>query len=275
MRTVLRILSLSGSLRGVPAHPDSQPESRRRRRLLLGSAAFVLLLLFLLLAGPVRSHALAFQVGPFEAGRIALVNLLKGPVRVGIQIGHLDAHLHPEEHAALRWNTGGHADGIDELEVNRAVAAELVLLLEERSVEVDLLPASVPIHYSADAILSLHADSVTDSWRNGYKSAFFEPARNASDPVLKRLIDEAYLEGSGLDDDSLNTSGTMINFYAFNPEYEHSVNPRSPALLIEMGYISNPEDRRFLLRPEQPATLIAAGLLAYLTEIGRLPPQSH
>ncbi len=234
-----------------------------------------LLMVFLLVAGPVRSHALEFQVGPLEAGRIALINLLKGPVRVGIQIGHLDAHRHPDEHAALRWNTGGHSGGVDELDVNRAVAAELTALLEARGVMVDLLPASVPVHYSADAILSLHADSVDDEWRSGYKSSFFEPARNPTDLALKKFIDDAYLQGSGLADDSLNTSGTMIHYYAFNPQYRHSVNPRSPALLIEMGYISNPEDRRFLLQPEKPAALIARGLLAFLTETGRLPPQLH
>lgn len=258
----------------MPAHPVSQPAARRRNRLVLGSLTVLLLLLLLLLAGPVRSHALEFQVGPLEAGRIALVNLLKGRVRVGIQIGHLDAHLHPEEHAALRWNTGGHSAGLDELDVNLAVAAELTALLEARGIQVELLPASVPVYYSADAILSLHADSVTDSWRTGYKSAYFEPARNQADPLLKQLIDEAYLAGSGLEDDSLNTSGTMIHYYAFNPEYAHSVNPRSPALLVEMGYISNPDDRRFLLQPEQPAALIAEGLLAYLTEIGRVPPRT-
>lgn len=259
----------------MPVQPASQPDSRRRQRLLLGGLSFILLLVLLILIGPVRRHALEYQVGVLEAGRAAAINLLKGPVRVGIQIGHLDAYLHPEEHAALRWNTGGHSGGIDELDVNRAVAAELTLLLEAAGVQVDLLPASVPVHYSADAILSLHADSVDDEWRNGYKSAYFEPARNPADPLLKQFIDAVYLDGSGLADDSLNTSGTMIHYYAFNPGYDHSVNPRSPALLVEMGYISNPDDRRFLLEPAAPAALLAEGLLAYLTDIGRVPHRPH
>ena len=258
------------------ANPVRQPESRRLKRLrFLGSLVLVLSAALLILAGPVRSHALKYQVGVLEAGQIAMVNLLKGPVRVGIQVGHLDAHLHAEEHAALRWNTGGHAAGLDELEINVAVASELRRMLEAAGLQVDLLPASVPVQYSADAIVSLHADSVNDDWRNGYKSSYFEPVRTPLDELLKEHVDAVYLHGSNLADDSHNISGTMIHYYAFNPRYRHSVNPRSPALLVEMGYISNHDDRRFLLEPERPAALIAEGLIAYLTEVGRMPPGIH
>lgn len=233
----------------------------------------VLLALFLLLlAGPVRNTARTYNTGALAAARIMTVNLLKGPVRVGIQVGHLDADQHAEEHAELRWNTGGHAAGIDELDVNMAVAAELAVLLESAGVEVELLPARVPVHYSADAIVSVHADSVLDEGRNGYKSAYFEPLRNGHDVLLKELMDAAWLPASGLTDDSSNTSSAMFRYYAFNPAFRHSVNPSSPALLVEMGYISNPGDRQFLSDPARPARLLAEGLTAFLRQIGRLPP---
>lgn len=254
----------------------SLPETRRKRRLKFLTTLVVLLLLVLLfLAGPVRTAALSYRTGVIEAARITVVNLLKGPVRVGLQIGHLDAQLHPEEHASLRWNFGGHSAGIDEVDVNIAVAAELRELLEMAGVTVELLPASVPPHYSADAILSLHADSVEDPARSGYKSSHFEPVRNGRDELLKQHVDEVYLRGSGLRDDSLNTSGTMIGYYAFNPEFRHSVNPRSPALLVEMGYISHPGDRAFLLEPARPAALLAEGVLEYLSAIRRVPPGGY
>ncbi len=255
--------------------PTELPTDQRTLRpgtRLLAITTIVLTVLLAVLAGPVRTTALRYGTGAAEAARIAVVNTLKGPVRVGVQIGHLDAHLHPEEHAALRFNTGGHAAGLDELTVNMSVAEELSALLEAAGVTVDLLPASVPVHYSADAVVSLHADSVADDWRSGYKSSFFEPQRNSSDPLLKEHIDSVFLAGSGLRDDSLNTSGTMIHYYAFNPAYRHSVNPRSPALLVEMGYISNSADRRFLLQPGLPAQLIADGLLSFLRAQKRLPP---
>lgn len=250
-----------------PHHDRTRPWTR-----LLAGTTLVLAAFLVVLAGPVRSTALLYGTGAAEAARIAAVNMLKGPVRVGIQIGHLDAHLHPEEHTALRFNTGGHAAGVDEVAVNIAVAEELARLLEAEGVKVDLLPASVPVHYSADAVLSLHADSVADDWRSGYKSAYFEPQRNRHDPLLKEHIDAVFLAGSGLRDDSLNTSGTMIGYYAFNPAYRHSINPRSPALLVEMGYISSESDRRFLLQPRLPAQLISEGLLDFLRSQKRLPP---
>ncbi len=231
-------------------------------------------LLLLLLLGPVRSHSLSYRVGPLAAGRIAITNLLKGPVRVGIQVGHLDSQLHPEEHADLRFNTGGHAAGIDEVDVNARVAAELQSLLLASGVQVDILPASVPVDYSADAFVSLHADSVLDEARSGYKSAYFEPLRNRIDPLLKQHIDAAWLPASGLRDDALNTSSGMFRYYAFNPAARHSVNPRTPALLVEMGYISNPADRRFLADPRLPAALLAEGILAFLTDMERLPPRA-
>lgn len=238
----------------------------------LTATLFSLLLLLTVIVSPLRSTALAYGAGPLEAARIMLVNLLKGPVRVGIQVGHLQAADHPEEHRDLRWNFGGHYAGVNEVDINLAVALELQELLEARGVTVDLLPASVPVSYSADAFISVHADSVDDPARNGYKSAHFEPERNQLDAVLKRYIDAAYLAGSPLADDALNVSSSMIRYYAFNPVYRHRINTRTPALLVELGYISNPADRAFLQEAAQPASLIAHGLIAFLQEIGRLAP---
>lgn len=232
----------------------------------------------LLLAGtvlavqPLRAAARTWQAGLPETAVILLRNTLKGPVRVGIQIGHLEAHLHADEHAELRFNTGGHAGGVDELDVNASVALELAALLREAGITVDVLPARMPVHYTADAIISLHADSVLDPERNGYKSAHYEPLRNSADPLLKRFLDEAYLEGSGLADDSHNTSSGMTGYYAFNPTDRHAANPRSPALLVELGYISSARDRAFLLQPERPAALLHAGITGYLVAAKRLPP---
>lgn len=246
------------------------PGGRVRRALL--TALLFLSLLLVLFAGPVRVTANRYGTGPLEAARIMTVNLLRGPVRVGIQVGHLDAINHPEEHRDLRWNFGGHANGVDELDINIAVAERLKSLLEAAGVTVELLPASVPAYYTADAVISVHADSVDDPARNGYKSAHFEPLRNSQDPLLKEHIDTVFLAGSGLRDDSVNTSSGMIRYYAFNPRYRHSVNTRSPALLVELGYISNRADLRFLLDPGQPAALLAEGIIAFLTDIRRLPP---
>jgi len=249
--------------------------SRRRPLLHLLAGATVVLAAVLALV-PLRNAAAAWQDNLPRTAVILVRNALKGPVRVGLQVGHLDAALHADEHAELRWNTGGHAAGVDELDVNLAVATELAALLRAGGIEVDLLPARMPVHYSADLVLALHADSVEEPDRNGYKSAHYFPLRNDADPLLKEHIDSAYLPGSGLADDSTNTSGGMTGYYAFNPEDRHSVNPRSPALLIELGYISNRTDREFLLEPARPAALLHSGITSYLSARKRLPPaQGH
>ena len=202
------------------------------------------------------------------------INAARGPVRVGIQIGHENVAAHPEELAQLRWNTGGHANGLDEVELNRAVAGALQDQLEAYGVVVELLSATPPEGYYADLVLSLHADSVEDPARRGYKSAYFDPKRNPLEPRLKATIDRAYLTASGFPDDHHNTTQNMHRYYAFNTwRYRHSVHPGTPALIIEMGYLSSDADMAFLSLPEQPAAALSAGILEFLQAQGRLPAE--
>lgn len=206
-----------------------------------------------------------------DAGGRSLGNLLLGDVRVGIQIGHLYAGAHPKEHARLRVSTGGSANGIDEVDVNIAVAESLREILSAEGIAVDLLPASVPPRYRADAVVSLHSDSSPDPTRRGYKSAHFDPPRTSHERSLKRFLDDSYLNATGLPDDDSNVSGNMLRYYAFDPTYRHAVSPVTPSVLVEMGYISNDHDLEVLADPTIPARAIAEGLVAYLQSTGRLP----
>ncbi len=200
-----------------------------------------------------------------------LANRLAGPVRVGLQVGHLDAALQPDELAELRYSTGAHANGLDEVDVNLAVVEALAARLQRRGFEVDVLPATIPPGYSADLLLSVHADSSLDPERNGYKSAHFLPARNAREAILKVAVDRAVLSATGLRDDDRNVSGNMLHYYAFNARhYRHAVAPRTPALLVELGYLSNPADLRLLKQPDRLAAALEAGVVRYLSDIARL-----
>ena len=197
-----------------------------------------------------------------------------GPVRVGIQIGHDNVAAHPDELAQLRFNTGGHANGIDEVEINRAVAAALRAQLRAYGITVDLLRATPPEGYYADLVISLHADSVLDPTRRGYKSAYFDPERNPLEPLLKTYIDDAYLAFSGFPHDFGNTTQNMHRYYAFNARrYRHSVHPGTPSLIVEMGYLSSEVDMAFLSQPERPAAALKEGIIAFLREQGRLPTE--
>lgn len=237
------------------------------------------LLLLLLLAStvllaltfPQRTDALADRTQQAATSTYQLLrNRLLGPPLVGVQIGHLDAHLHPEELATLRASTGGFGGGHFEVDVNRAVAEALAARLRERGVEVELLPATVPPGYRADLVVSLHADSSPAAHRRGYKSAAFRPRRNRWDARLKELVDRAYLEGSTLPDDDRNVTSDMLEYYAFNPRFRHSLARRTPAVIVEMGYLSHPLDLRLLEHPERVAALLEDGIVAFLTERGRL-----
>ncbi len=200
-----------------------------------------------------------------------LANRLRGPARVGLQVGHLHAAEQPDELESLRVSTGATWAGVDEVDVNLAIAEELASMLREAGVVVDLLPSTVPPRYKADVFLSIHVDANADEDRNGYKSAHFLPARNPAEPLLKLAVDRAVLASTTLEDDDRNVTGNMFRYYAFNNRrFRHAAHPRTPGLLVELGYLSNPHDGRLLREPESLASALASGVLGYLRQVGRL-----
>lgn len=201
-----------------------------------------------------------------------VLTLALGPPRVGVQIGHDGAAAHPDELRHLRGNTGGYADGLSELAVNRSVARALQIRLEAHGITVDILRATPPADYYADLMLSLHADSVLDPDRQGYKSAHFRPPRSPLEPTLKTIIDHSYLSATGVHDDSANTTGAMNGYYAFNfRSYEHTVHPATPALLVELGYLSSPADAALLRQPGRVADALTVGVVDFLRTRNRIP----
>lgn len=272
---------------------ESRPSTwRRARRRVLGAALLVALTALVLLntvglaarwASPKLSLGAGGVLSAVErlvAGNEVrvlrpsfvrtLANRLAGPVRVGLQVGHLDAALQPDELADLRYSTGAHASGFDEVDVNLAVVEALAARLAGRGIEVDVLPATIPAGYSADLVLAVHADSSLDPQRSGYKSAHFLPARNPREALLKVAIDRAMFQATRMADDDRNVSGNMLHYYAFNSaRFRHSVAARTPALLVELGYLSNASDLKLLTQPDLLAAALEYGVLGYLSDIYR------
>lgn len=250
---------------------DLAPRRAASRRTWLAVLLLLASTVLLALSLPGRAEALAGLGNEAITGAYRLLaNRVLGPPAVGVQIGHLDAQSHPEELAKLRASTGGFGGGRFEVDVNRAVAEVLAGRLRARGISVDILPATVPPGYRADLVVSIHADSSNAPHRRGYKSAVFRPQRNRWDAELKKQLDAAYLAGSSLPDDDENVTGDMLEYYAFNPRYRHSVARRTPGVIVELGYLSHPLDRAFLERPEHAAELLEEGIVAYLTARGRL-----
>ena len=76
-----------------------------------------------------------------------------------------------------------------------------------------------------------------------------------------------YAAGTEFPQDSAITVN-MRGYYAFNwRRHQHAIAKTTPAVIVEMGYLTNPTDRAFLLeQPDRIAQSIAAGVLRYLNE---------
>lgn len=189
--------------------------------------------------------------------------------RVGIQVGHLDVQHAPAEFPSLRFQFGGSSGGVNEVDVNLAVARLVANRLTSAGLIVDLLPATIPPGYLADAFVSIHADSIDTDDASGFKIAhgFY---RGLYEDELVRSLDSEYERATGMSRNS-NISSDMTDYYAFAwYRYEHALAPHTPAAIIEIGYISNADDRGVLLdHQDVVARGIANGILRFLAAVPR------
>ncbi|NJL03614.1 MAG: N-acetylmuramoyl-L-alanine amidase [Chloroflexaceae bacterium] len=186
--------------------------------------------------------------------------------RVGVQVGHWKTEELPDELARLRNSTGTSAGGYTELQVNLDVSTRLAALLEAEGVSVDVLPATVPPGYDADAFVSIHADGSSDTTRNGFKLATAWRTSPAS-RMLHDLMRAEYAAATGMVwDDAITTN--MRGYYAFSyTRYTHAITRTTPAVIVEMGFLTNPADRQFITtQPDLIAQALANGILRYLRE---------
>ena len=188
-----------------------------------------------------------------------------GPLRVGLQVGHWKNSELPDELSHIKNNGGTSGSGFSEWEVNLNIAQQVKDLLEVKGVVVDLLPATIPPGYFADAFVAIHADGSTDRSASGFKVA--SPRRDMSGKAseLQQIINDTYKEVSGLPQDP-NITRNMTGYYAFSwRRYDHSLHPMTPATILETGFLTNPKEAKFLTKnPSIPAEAIADALLKFL-----------
>ena len=186
------------------------------------------------------------------------------PVRVGIQVGHWKADELPEELERLRTSTGAFSAGLSEATVNLDVARRIARLLEAQGVIVDVLPATVPPAYDADAFVALHADGSRSPGARGYKIA--PPWRTSrAAAALRDAIYATYGAATGMPTSDAITIN-MRGYYAFSyRRHTHAVARTTPAVIVEMGYLTNATDRSIMTRrADDVASGIARGILDYL-----------
>ena len=194
------------------------------------------------------------------------------PWRVGIQAGHWKTSALPDEQQRLRADTGAQWKKLTEAEVNLAIATRVQTLLQAAGVAVDLLPATVPEGYDADAFVAIHADDGGGTAASGFKVASPWRASEAS-RLLRDALDAGYARSSGLPEDRYGVSYNMRGYYGFSwTRFDHAIAVTTPAAIIETGFLTSAADRAVIVDdPDRAARGISQGILAYLGELSTLP----
>jgi len=185
-----------------------------------------------------------------------------------LQVGHWQHEKLPKELRWVRRSAGGATSGgAVEWEVNLAIAREAERLLQGQGLVVDLVPATVRPGYRAAAFVSIHADGNHDPTVSGFKVA--PAARDGSGlaRVLNESVVRRYAERTRLAWNPSITSD-MTDYYAFDARrFRHAINPATPAVVLETGFLTNPEDRRVIVdAPQLAGEGIATGVLDFLRQ---------
>lgn len=190
---------------------------------------------------------------------------LSGPRKVGIQAGHWRTDEAPPELRRLLTQTGTSWAGYTEWETNLDIAERLAALLRAKGLIADVLPTIVPPGYVADAFVSLHADGDESGEKSGFKLAH-STRRTPHESVLQRHLTDAYAAATGLEYDAAGISRGMLSYYAHSwSRVRYATSPFTPSVIVEMGFLTNDNDRGLLVdEPERIAAAIATGLLSFL-----------
>jgi hypothetical protein len=185
---------------------------------------------------------------------------------VAIQAGHWKNNELPEQLSSLEGNTGASGGGRREVDLNLDVANRVAKLLRDAGVTVEVLPATVPTGYTADAFVALHADGNSSSSARGFKiSTRWRSDVAAQDAMLVDLLTEQYRAATGLPEDD-GITRNMRGYYAyasFRPNWR--VSNYTPGAIVEMGFITSAADRDVMFnRTDKVASGIAQGILRYL-----------
>lgn len=193
-----------------------------------------------------------------------------GPRRVAIQAGHWKSNEAPDELRRLIPQTGAEWEGVTEVEINLDIAERVGVILNSKGIAVDILPTTIPVGYVADAFVALHGDSDGVGSNSGFKMAHGS-RRGPYEDALLNDIKDAYGAATGLDYDAARISRNMTGYFAFSwSRFQHAVAAHTPAVILEMGYVSNDDDRALMLdRADLVANAIAAGVMKFLDETPR------
>lgn len=211
---------------------------------------------------------------PASGAAAILGNGTLRPWRVGIQAGHWMAERLPEELARIRWSMGALWQDLKERDVNIRIARAVAEQLAAAGIRAEILSATVPAGYRADAFVSIHCDIGGSPYARGWKAAAPWRASEAS-LALRDSIARSYGPRTEIPEDRYGVTAGMRGYYAFASDvYRHAAAPETPCAILEAGFLSSPEDRRIVVEdPQRAARGISDGILSFLAmEAGRASP---
>jgi N-acetylmuramoyl-L-alanine amidase len=157
-------------------------------------------------------------------------------------------------------------DGLREVDVNLAIAVNLLKILEGLGYDVDLLEEfDVRLHgYSADVLVSIHADSCepfpdANPPLSGFKVASVEDSwvPQAEQELVSCLVDR-YAERTDMFYHENTVTFDMRHYHTF-----YEVDGFTPAAIIETGFMY--ADRHIVAgQPDLVAQAIAEGIVCFL-----------
>jgi N-acetylmuramoyl-L-alanine amidase len=204
---------------------------------------------------------------PHGYTRVPAPKVEPGARRIGIQIGHWQTENVPPELHRLEIQTGTTWNGITEVDVTMGIANRVADLLKSHGYIVDIIPTTVPEGYLADAFVALHMDGDGTGENSGFKLAHGS-RRGPYEQQLLEDISQEYGAATGLPIDP-RTTILMRGYYAFNwQRYRSATSPFTPAVILEMGFLSNDGDRALVMdKPDLVARAIANGIERFLSEV--------
>jgi N-acetylmuramoyl-L-alanine amidase len=152
-------------------------------------------------------------------------------------------------------------DGLQEVQVNLAVAREVVSLLRRRGYDAELFPefADSLKGFEGDAFVSIHADSCAAPGASGFKVAHVEnSAVPDKEEQLGNCLWDEYEKFTGLARHESSITDDMRHYHNFR-----QISPVTPGAIIELGFLL--DDRNLLVYNQKAvAQGVAAGIICYL-----------